>query len=130
MQWCWFYLPSRLPSSYVKWIARLARMDPRLLAVLRYARADQFVYGVKPSAVVEKTCEGIAASMNLDARAANPFYHPRLDCTIVHGKMGTESCEVNAAKRFGHAFVDSLMIYGPVRSACTPLTPEKVADWS
>lgn len=46
--------------------------------------------------------------------AANPFYHSRLDCTIVHGKMATTSCEVNALKRFSLAFLDCLYIYGPV----------------
>ena len=132
-QWCWFYLPSRLPPSYVKWIARLARMDPRLLQVLRYARSGEYIYGQKPSAEVEIMCEEIAKNMGLDSRfvpsflflygkltddtnrAANPYYHSRLSCTIVHGATGsTPSCEINALKRLLLAFVDCLYIYLPV----------------
>jgi hypothetical protein len=45
----------------------------------------------------------------------NPRYLRRLDCSVVHGKLGGPgSCEANAVKRWIAAFRDCLLIYLPV----------------
>jgi hypothetical protein len=111
---CWFYLPERLPASYNKWILALARMDPRLLRLLQYARSGEYVYGQKPSPEVLKMCQEIAANAGSEPRFVNPELVKRLDCTFVHGKVGAGSCETNAVKRWVAAFRDCLYIYLPV----------------
>ena len=68
----WFYAPELLPPSYSKWILQLARMDPRLLQLLRYARAGRFVYGKQPDAEVLDMCTAIAKHAGKDARSV-PF---------------------------------------------------------
>lgn len=62
----WFYFPEALPPSYNRWILQLARMDKRLLELLRYARTGRFVYGKAPDAEVLKMCHGIAAGAGKD----------------------------------------------------------------
>jgi hypothetical protein len=62
----WFYNPEALPPSYNRWILQLARMDKRLLELLRYARNGRFVYGQKPDPEVFKMCQGIAAGARRD----------------------------------------------------------------
>jgi hypothetical protein len=91
-----FYRPNQLPPSYNRWIATLARMDPRLLVrllvterrsnlkdrntnpppsllfcaqeLLQYARRGEYVYGKKPHKEVELMCEGIAGALGRDPR--------------------------------------------------------------
>lgn len=62
-----FYEKEKLPPSYNQWIQRLARMDPRLLALLQYARKGEYVYGQVPSAAVAKMSAGIAAQLGQPA---------------------------------------------------------------
>lgn len=47
-------------------------------------------------------------------RFVNPYYIKRLDCSVVHGKLGAGSCEMNALKRWIIAFGDASLIYIPV----------------
>ncbi|GAA5914806.1 hypothetical protein JCM8208_005709 [Rhodotorula glutinis] len=112
----WFYSPELLPPSYSKWILQLARMDPRLLQLLRYARAGRFVYGKKPDAEVLDMCTAIAKHAGKDASLVNPGLIERLDCSFVHGRLGAGSCEQNALKRWARAFLDCLLIYLPVHA--------------
>ncbi|GAA5926457.1 hypothetical protein JCM3775_001023 [Rhodotorula graminis] len=112
----WFYKPELLPPSYGKWILQLARMDPRLLQLLRYARAGRFVYGKKPDAEVLEMCTAIAKHAGKDASLVNPALIERLDCSFVHGRLGAGSCEQNALKRWARAFLDCLLIYLPVHA--------------
>ncbi|GAA5887632.1 hypothetical protein JCM6882_001476 [Rhodosporidiobolus microsporus] len=114
IMWCWFYKPHLLPPSYSKWILQLARMDPRLLQLLRYARGGRFVYGLEPDGEVAAMCAGIARHAGRDVSLVNPASIPRLDCSFVHGSLGAGSCETNAAKRWARAFLDALLIYLPV----------------
>ncbi|ORY73454.1 hypothetical protein BCR35DRAFT_354136 [Leucosporidium creatinivorum] len=114
IMWCWFYLPDRLPPTYNKWILKLARMDPRLLRLLQYARNNEYVYGQRPSREVAIMCEEIASGVGREASFVNPQYLKRLDCSVVHGKVGRGTCEANAVKRFIAAFRDCLLIYLPV----------------
>lgn len=71
IMWAWFYRPHLLPPSYGKWILQLARMDPRLLQLLRYARAGRFVYGKQPDAEVVEMCAAIAKHAGKDARCVS-----------------------------------------------------------
>ncbi|GAA5995011.1 uncharacterized protein JCM10292_004486 [Rhodotorula paludigena] len=112
----WFYAPHLLPPSYSGWILRLARMDPRLLQLLRFARTNRYVYGQEPDAEVAQMCAGIAAKAGRDAGLVNPQNISRLNCSFVHGKLGAGSCEANAVKRWARAFLDALMIYLPVHA--------------
>lgn len=110
----WFYQPQRLPPSYNKWIMALARMDPRLLRLLQYAKRGEYVYGKEPNAEVYKMCEEIAANMGQPVSLVNPHVIKALPCTFVHGRIGAGSCEANAVKRWIAAFRDCLLIYLPV----------------
>ncbi|GAA5923218.1 uncharacterized protein JCM15063_003573 [Sporobolomyces koalae] len=112
----WFYNPDALPPSYNRWILQLARMDKRLLELLRHARNGTFVYGEKPSDEVLKMCQGIAAYAGKDPSTTNPELISRFSCEIVHGRVGRGTCEVNALKRWARAFLDCLLIYLPVHA--------------
>ena len=68
IMWCWFYAPLRLPDTYNRWILKLARMDPRLLRLLQYARKGEYVYGQEPNAEVALMCDEIAAGVGRDPR--------------------------------------------------------------
>ncbi|GAA5894236.1 hypothetical protein JCM5296_004691 [Sporobolomyces johnsonii] len=117
IMWCWFYKPHLLPSSYSRWILTLARMDPRVLQLLRFAREGRFVYGQRPDDEVAKICAAIATANGQDARTVNPEYITHIDCTsLVHNTIGAGSCETNAIKRWAAAFFDCLLIYLPVHA--------------
>lgn len=113
VMWCWFYLPTRLPPSYNRWILALARMDPALLDILRLIRSGEYVYGKAPSTEVAVLCAGIAGKMGREAGMVNPAGIRRLDCGFVHGRYDG-ACEVHSAKRWVYALVDALKIYLPV----------------
>lgn len=53
---------------------------------------------------------------SLSRSFVNPQFLRRLDCSVVHGKVGAGSCEANAVKRWIAAFRDCLLIYLPVSS--------------
>lgn len=65
--WCWFYLPSRLPPSYVRWICGLARGDPALMELSRSARRGHFTYGETPSPEVASIVSKVAQTMKLSS---------------------------------------------------------------
>ncbi|GAA5908340.1 uncharacterized protein JCM6883_004354 [Sporobolomyces salmoneus] len=112
----WFYFPEALPPSYNRWILNLARMDKRLLELLRYARNGRFVYGKRPDQQVLEMCHGIAQGAGKDISATNPEFISRFSCAFVHGQVGKGSCEMNATKRWARAFLDCLLIYLPVHA--------------
>ncbi|GAA6001906.1 hypothetical protein JCM10207_002373 [Rhodosporidiobolus poonsookiae] len=116
IMWAWFYQPHLLPPSYGRWILQLARMDPRLLSLLQFARGRRYVYGKEPDVEVMSMCEGIARHAGTDVNLVNPARISRLDCSFVHGRLGAGSCETNAAKRWARAFLDALLIYLPVHA--------------
>jgi hypothetical protein len=78
-----FYLPSRLPPSYNKWISTLARMDPRLLQLLRDARSGAYTYGQEPSAEVAKMTAGIASALGISSSYASSLsFHLSTDAQL------------------------------------------------
>ncbi|SGY30618.1 BQ5605_C002g01170 [Microbotryum silenes-dioicae] len=120
IMWCFFYLPHRLPKAYNLWILRLARLDVRLLSdfgwqrLLQYARKGEYVYGKSSSTEVVKTCKGIATYSGISAERVIPDNITRLDCSVIHGRVGKGTCEANAIKRWLLAFSDCFKIYLPV----------------
>ncbi|GAA97726.1 uncharacterized protein L969DRAFT_20467 [Mixia osmundae IAM 14324] len=118
IMFCWFYLPHRLPPSYVRWITNLSRMDVRLLRLLRDCRNGDWQYGKVPKTeALRATGPKIAIAMGFPPEAAMPDLIPTLPCTLVHGKVGnTESCEVNAIKRWGVGWLQCMGIYLPVHA--------------
>ncbi|TKA55385.1 hypothetical protein B0A53_02309 [Rhodotorula sp. CCFEE 5036] len=113
---CWFNKPHLLPSAYSNWILRLARMDPNVLQLLRYAWEGRFVYGQKADADVLKVCENAATRAGLPLSAMDPSQIRRIDCSVVHHSIGGGTCEQNALKRWIWAFLDALAIYLPVHA--------------
>ncbi|GAA5980618.1 hypothetical protein JCM10908_001710 [Rhodotorula pacifica] len=113
---CWFNKPHLLPSAYSNWILRLARMDPNVLQLLRYARERRFVYGQKADSEVLKVCHDAATRAGLPLAALDPSQIRRIDCSVVHHSIGGGTCEQNAFKRWIRAFFDALAIYLPVHA--------------
>ncbi|BGO96741.1 Para-aminobenzoate synthase, subunit I [Rhodotorula toruloides ATCC 204091] len=119
---CWrimfsfFYSPQKLPPGYSKWIMQLARLDPRLLQLLRFAREGRYVYGRDADAEVVRVCEGIAKANGKPLASVHPLHTKRIDCALVHGQVGAGTCEQNALKRWVRAFLDCLVIYLPVHA--------------
>lgn len=116
IMWSFFYAPHVLPPGYSKWIMQLARLDPRLLQLLRFARSGRYVYGRDADAEVARVCEGIAKANGRPLASVHPLHARRIDCALVHGRVGRGTCEQNAVKRWVRAFVDSLVIYLPVHA--------------
>ncbi|KAA1110808.1 hypothetical protein PGT21_032124 [Puccinia graminis f. sp. tritici] len=116
IMWCWFYTPWRLPMSYVKWITTLAEMDPRLLQLIRLAKAKKFFYrSPAQSDQILKLGQEIAAHMGRPPEEGDPLLIDKLSCGIVHGRLGnSESCTINVLRRFLKAWKTSLGIYLPV----------------
>ncbi|KAK4058092.1 hypothetical protein OIO90_000831 [Microbotryomycetes sp. JL221] len=121
---CWFYSPYRLPPSYNRWILALARMNPGLLRLLQFARGGTYVYGQKPNAEVMAMCRDLARGYGRDVSEVSPENITRLDCSFVHGKIGSGPCEWNAVMRFLYAFRDCMLIYLPVHAV-----PQLLFNW-
>ncbi|BGP21762.1 para-aminobenzoate synthase, subunit I [Rhodotorula toruloides] len=116
IMWSFFYAPQLLPPGYAKWIMQLARLDPRLLQLLRFARDGRFAYGRDADAQVARVCEGIAKANGKPLSSVHPLHARRIDCALVHGRVGAGTCEQNALKRWARAFLDCLVIYLPVHA--------------
>ncbi|KAL8283171.1 hypothetical protein RQP46_005949 [Phenoliferia psychrophenolica] len=96
-------------------VNQLARLDPRLLKLLQYAKSGEYVYRQVPSPKVAIMSAGIAGALGENFKLVNPQYIDRLPCKFVHGKLGGPGrCEVNAIRRWARAFLDSMFIYLPV----------------
>ena len=115
--WAWFYTPARLPPSYVRWISALARLDLRVLLLLRHARARNWMYGSQARGEAQGLGEALAVRSGLPSTMGNPSRITRLDCRVVHGAVATDSCASNAGQRWVLGFVDALKIYAPVHLA-------------
>ncbi|MBW0506813.1 hypothetical protein O181_046528 [Austropuccinia psidii MF-1] len=113
---CWFFNPERLPVSYVKWINNLAEMDQRLLKLIRLGRSGQYAYGVRPkNQEISLLGRSIAKSMGRSPELGDPEFISKLSCGIIHGKVGnSESCTINATRRWLKALRPAIGIYLPV----------------
>ncbi|KAI8801044.1 hypothetical protein BJ742DRAFT_839042 [Cladochytrium replicatum] len=129
----WFYVPEALPSSYGKWITRMAEIHPSLISILRARRAGSLVYhpgngfpsetsiaagavdgGWPPNLQSERNAmKDLLISLGLAPDTWTPSMG-HVPCYIVHGTAHTHSCEVHAAYRWLRGFQKALKIYLPV----------------
>lgn len=140
IMWCFFYEPQRLPRSYVKWIGRLARVDWRLLELLRAVRQGNWSY-IRGSDQ-HKVASSLASDLGYPTSWGNPKLLPAcggqtantvwaalgvsgrdgvggLPCQLVHGRAAAwlglnDSCVANAIFRAAYALIEAFAIYLPV----------------
>ncbi|KAI6136635.1 hypothetical protein F5141DRAFT_1228791 [Pisolithus sp. B1] len=138
--WCFFYEPQRLPRSYAKWINRLARIDWRLLELLRAVRQGNWSY--IHGSDQHKVASSLASDLGYPTSWGNPKLLPArgrqtanrawmalgvsgrdgvggLPCQLVHGRTAAwfgldDSCVANAIFRAVYALIEAFTIYLPV----------------
>lgn len=112
IMWAWFYLPTRLPTAYNKWIGSAAQVDSRLIHLLREARAERLIYGKDTghAPILQSMCTEYDWPLEWgDPAITTPF-----PCEVVH--MGTgPSCHWHAAVRFARAFKFALATNLPLQ---------------
>jgi hypothetical protein len=108
----WFYSPSRLPHSYNAWISSAAKLDHRLLLVLRQARYGSWVYGLDTgkSNLLGSMCH----DYGLPEEMGDPAKTVPLPCELVHMGRG-KSCEKHALVRFWRGWIFAAKIHAPVQ---------------
>ncbi|KAI6162186.1 hypothetical protein EDD17DRAFT_1776995 [Pisolithus thermaeus] len=74
IMWCFFYEPQRLPRSYAKWINRLARIDWRLLELLRAVRQGNWSY--IHGSDQHKVASSLATDLGYPTSWGNPKHLP------------------------------------------------------
>ncbi|CAD6585605.1 MAG: hypothetical protein ASARMPRED_002204 [Alectoria sarmentosa] len=124
VMWAWFYLPDRLPRAYNKWISEAARVDPRLIDVLRKAHAGEFIYGedTGQAHILQSMCSDYGWPLAW----GDPIKTTPIPCEIVH--MGTgPSCHWHAAVRFSRAFRFALATYLPLQLLVKARNPSFMA---
>ncbi|PAV22387.1 integral membrane [Pyrrhoderma noxium] len=141
IMWCFFYLPERLPYSYVKWIGALANVDKRLLEALRGRRNGTWTYGNETfhELLVPLATElgyppawGDTMLVPSSGRNADKMWKALglsdregiggIPCQLVHGNVGSTlikggagaSCTANALIRGALGFLEAIAIYAPV----------------
>ncbi|KAI6133060.1 hypothetical protein EDD16DRAFT_1734205 [Pisolithus croceorrhizus] len=138
--WCFFYEPQRLPRSYAKWINRLARIDWRLLELLRAVRQGNWSY--IHGSDQHKVASSLATDLGYPTSWGNPKHLPArgrqtankawmalgvsgrdgvggLPCQLVHGRAAAwfgldDGCVANAVFRAVYALIEAFTIYLPV----------------
>ncbi|KAE9972727.1 hypothetical protein BLS_003919 [Venturia inaequalis] len=108
-----FYHPSQLPYTYVRWIDRIAELDERLLHALQQARYGNFVYGKETgfAPLLGSLCKDIG----LPEVLGDPAKTIPIPCEVVHQGCGG-SCELHALWRFRRGFVRALGVYAPLQA--------------
>lgn len=108
-----FYAPSRLPYTYVKWINRLAGLDERLLRALREARYGNFVYGKDTG--IAPLLESMCRDYGLPEQWGDPEKTIPIPCELVHHGAGP-NCEWHAILRFVRGWKQALGVYIPLQA--------------
>lgn len=132
--WCFFYEPRRLSNAYVKWISRLAEVDPRIIWALRSIHKGSLSYrgryAASPDLVGFSKDLGYPASWGdfsiIPAYGINatPIWRELgvkgrdgvggIPCELVHGDNGSgNSCWKNINIRGRKAWLAALSIYLP-----------------
>ncbi|KAF9785854.1 hypothetical protein BJ322DRAFT_746067 [Thelephora terrestris] len=132
--WCFFYKPEKLPRGYVKWISRLAEIDPRIIWALQSVRSGTLSYerrhAASPRLIEFAKDLGYPASwgdLNIIpayGTDATPIWRKLgvegrdeiggIPCELVHGGNGAgNSCRKNIGIRGRKAWLSALMIYLP-----------------
>jgi hypothetical protein len=108
-----FYAPSQLPYTYVRWIDRIAELDERLLHALQQARYGNFVYGKETG--IAPLLGSLCKDLGLPEVWGDPAKTIPLPCEVVHQGCGP-NCEIHALWRFRRAFVRALGVYAPLQA--------------
>ncbi|QDS73743.1 hypothetical protein FKW77_004819 [Venturia effusa] len=108
-----FYHPSQLPYTYVRWIDRMAELDERLLHVLQQARYGNFVYGKETG--IAPLVGSLCKDLGLPEVWGDPAKTIPLPCEVVHQGCG-KSCELHALWRFRRGFIRALGVYAPLQA--------------
>jgi hypothetical protein len=108
-----FYHPSQLPYTYVRWIDRIAELDERLLHALQQARYGNFVYGKETG--IGPLLGSLCKDLGLPEVWGDPAKTIPLPCEVVHQGCGP-NCELHALWRFKRAFIRALGVYTPLQA--------------
>ncbi|CAK7233914.1 hypothetical protein SBRCBS47491_008772 [Sporothrix bragantina] len=112
VMWAWFYVPSRLPHAYNKWITSAAAVDTRLINALRLCRDDRLQYG-KDLGPEARLLEGMAHEYKWPLHWGDPAVTVPFPCTMVHMDCGP-SCEYHALVRMLRSWRWSMATYLPL----------------
>ncbi|KAF2017015.1 hypothetical protein BU24DRAFT_142049 [Aaosphaeria arxii CBS 175.79] len=107
----WFYAPSRLSSTYNRWISAAAELDDRLLLALRHARYGTWVYGKDTG--MAPLLGSMCRDYGLPEELGDPAKTIPIPCELVH--MGrSKSCEVHGMWRFYRGWLFAAKMYAPL----------------
>ena len=112
IMWAWFYHPESLPKSYNKWIGQAARVDPRLIQVLRDARKGRFAYGRENSQ--SHSLKDMCQERGWPLEWSDPSKTAPVPCEMVHMGAGP-SCHWHALVRFAQTFKFAVKMYLPLQ---------------
>ena len=108
-----FYAPSHLPYTYVKWIDRIAECDERLIEALRQIYYGNFVYGKDTG--IAPLLGSMAKDYGMPEERGDPAKTIPIPCELVHHGCGP-SCEKHALWRFWRAWRLALGVYAPLQA--------------
>lgn len=108
----WFYTPSRLPSTYNRWISTAAELDNRLLLVLRHARYGTFIYGKDTG--MAPLLASMCKDYGLPEQWGDPAKTIPVPCELVHMGCG-KNCEKHALTRFWRGWAFAARMYAPLQ---------------
>lgn len=112
VMWAWFYVPSRLPHAYNKWITSAAAVDARLINALRLCRDGRLQYG-KDMGPDARLLEGMSRDYGWPLVWGDPEVSIPFPCTMVHMDCGP-SCERHALMRILRSWRWSMATYLPL----------------
>eukprot|EP01138_Halocafeteria_seosinensis_P009828 gb/GECG01010039.1/.p1 GENE.gb/GECG01010039.1/~~gb/GECG01010039.1/.p1 ORF type:complete len:499 (+),score=30.71 gb/GECG01010039.1/:1-1497(+) len=122
----WFYHPQVLPKLYREWISSLARIDERLLEVLRGFKEGSRAYGTHANDL-EEYCR--------HRRMPPAWGDPGtgfIPCSVVHSEYGS-SCTRNIVNRWAAGFASAMRLYMPLQFAAALVSagiPNKWEDFA
>lgn len=112
VMWAWFYVPSRLPHTYNKWITSAAAVDARLINALRLCRSGQLQYS-KDMGPDARLLESMCRDYGWPLAWGDPATTVPFPCTMVHMDCGP-SCEYHALLRMWRSWRWSMATYLPL----------------
>lgn len=112
VMWAWFYVPSRLPHAYNKWITSAATVDSRLINALRLCRDGRLQYG-KNMGPDARLLQGMSRDYGWPLVWGDPAVSIPFPCTMVHMDCGP-SCERHAMMRMWRSWRWSMATYLPL----------------
>eukprot|EP00008_Paramoeba_atlantica_P012179 CAMPEP_0201498904 /NCGR_PEP_ID=MMETSP0151_2-20130828/73610_1 /ASSEMBLY_ACC=CAM_ASM_000257 /TAXON_ID=200890 /ORGANISM="Paramoeba atlantica, Strain 621/1 / CCAP 1560/9" /LENGTH=292 /DNA_ID=CAMNT_0047890829 /DNA_START=130 /DNA_END=1005 /DNA_ORIENTATION=+ len=104
----WFYHPTTIPAVYCRWITRMAKMDTRLLSLLRGLYDGSLKYGARSDFLRDYCNDWKISPMDGD-------FLQHVPCNLVHPQDPT-SCLGNVWRRFSNGMIPSISIYTPVHT--------------